>query len=108
MYTWGMLHVGYAVMEAEDGGTGSSPSAPCRAAGEELASQVVGYGVSFVPIRFECQLSGGGTYVGSSAPAYVNPATAVLVLITAGCGILAATTAKGAQPSTLRGVDHEK
>ncbi|RAN98090.1 hypothetical protein GAR05_03223 [Micromonospora saelicesensis] len=98
MYAWGLLHLGYAVMRAEDGGAGSFPIEPCREGGSQLASQVDGYGVSYVPLRFECHLSGGGTYVTSSVPGYVNPVTSVLGLITASCGVLAAATTQRARP----------
>jgi hypothetical protein len=107
MYTWGMLHVGYAVMEAEDGGTGSFPIEPCRDAGTQLASRVDGYGVSFLPIHFECHLNSGGTYVTSSVPGYVNPAMAVLGLITAACAI-PATTAKRAHLPASYTVDRKQ
>ncbi|WP_406072570.1 hypothetical protein [Micromonospora sp. NBC_01638] len=86
------------MLQAEDGGTGSSPIEPCREAGPQRASQVDGYDVSYLPIRFECRLSSGGTFVTSSVPGYVNPTTAVLGLITATCGILATTTAQRARP----------
>jgi len=97
MYAWGLLHLGYAVLRAEDGGTGSSPIEPCRQAGPQMASLVVGYDVSFLPLRFECRLSGGGTYVTSSVPGYVNQGTAVLGLVTATCAALANTTARRAR-----------
>ncbi|WP_433312486.1 hypothetical protein ACQP0U_27325 [Micromonospora sp. CA-269861] len=99
MYAWGLLHLSHAVLQAEDGGAGSSPIEPCRQAGPQMASLVVGYDVSFLPLRFECRLSRGGTYVTSSVPGYVNQATAALGLITATCGVLAATTARSARPS---------
>ncbi|MCG5467891.1 hypothetical protein LADH09A_001740 [Micromonospora sp. LAH09] len=98
VYAWGLLHVGYAVLRAEDGGAGSFPIEPCREAGPQRASQVIGYDVSYLPVRFECRLSGGGTYVTSSVPGYVNPSTIVLGLITTACGILAATKARPARP----------
>ncbi|GGO09082.1 hypothetical protein [Micromonospora parathelypteridis] len=94
MYAWGLLHLGYAVLRAEDGGAGSFPIEPCREAGPQRASQVNGYEVSYLPIRFECRLTGGGTYVTSAVPGYVNPSTTVLGLLTATCGVLAATTAQ--------------
>ncbi|MGC4744518.1 hypothetical protein ACLQ28_02470 [Micromonospora sp. DT201] len=94
MYAWGLLHLGYAVMRAEDGGAGSFPIEPCREAGPQRASQVNGYEVSYLPIRFECRLSGGGTYVTSSVPGYVNPTTTALGLITAVFGVLAARMAE--------------
>jgi len=78
MYVWGMLHVLGAVMQAEDGGTGSSPLGPCREAGDQIASQVVGYDVGYVGLRFGCRLSDGSTYTTSTVPGYVNPATALL------------------------------
>ncbi|MBM0278606.1 hypothetical protein [Micromonospora tarensis] len=99
-YAWGLLHLGYAVMRAEDGGTGSAPSGPCRDGGSQLASQVNGYDVDLLPLRFECRLSGGGRYLTSSVPGYVTPTTIALGLITAGCGALAATPARRDQPPT--------
>jgi hypothetical protein len=90
VYTWGLLHVGWAVARAEDGGTGSAPIGPC--AGPALASQVDGYAVGYLPLRFECRLTGGGAYVAPSVPGYVNPATAVLALTAAGSWILARRT----------------
>ncbi|MFI6782828.1 hypothetical protein [Micromonospora sp. NPDC050276] len=98
VYAWGLLHLGYAVLRAEDGGTGSVPSGPCWSGGSQLASLVDGYQVGFLPLRFECHLSRGGTYVSSSVPGYVNPATILLGLVTASCGVLAATTARHARP----------
>ncbi|MEK8109508.1 hypothetical protein NKG94_43040 [Micromonospora sp. M12] len=98
VYAWGLLHLGYAVLRAEDGGAGSSPIEPCREAGPQRASQVDGYDVGYLPVRFECHLSGGGTFVTSSVPAYVNPATTVLGLVAATCGVLAATTARRVRP----------
>ena len=78
LYVWGMLHVLGAVMQAEDGGTSSSPLGPCREAGDQIASQVVGYDVGYVGLRFDCRLSDGGTYTASAVPGYVNPAMALL------------------------------
>ncbi|MFG1843526.1 hypothetical protein ACGFH8_34415 [Micromonospora sp. NPDC049175] len=98
VYAWGLLHLGYAVLQAEDGGAGSFPIAPCREAGPQRASQVDGYDVSYLPLRFECHLSGGGAYVTSTVPGYVNPGTVVLGLLTATCGILASTTAQRVRP----------
>ncbi|MFI6235678.1 hypothetical protein ACIBD9_19150 [Micromonospora sp. NPDC050784] len=98
LYAWGLLHLGYAVLRAEDGGTGSSPIEPCRQAGPQMASMVVGYDVGFLPLRFECRLTGGGTYVTSSVPGYVNQGAAVLGLVTATCGVLASTTARRVRP----------
>ncbi|MEU7755267.1 hypothetical protein AB0B57_08680 [Micromonospora sp. NPDC049101] len=98
VYAWGLLHLGYAVLRAEDGGAGSFPIEPCREAGPQRASQVNGYDVRLLPLRFECRLSGGSTYVTSSVPGYVNPSTAALGLITATCGVLATTTARHARP----------
>ncbi|MEV4536195.1 hypothetical protein AB0J82_20605 [Asanoa sp. NPDC049518] len=95
VYAWGLLHVGYAVLRAEDGGTGSSPVEPCRAAGPSLASQVDGYDVDFLPLRFQCRLSGGGAYPAPSVPRYVNPAAAVLVLTAAGSMIGAYASDRG-------------
>ncbi|MFE9189383.1 hypothetical protein ACFYL6_07230 [Micromonospora sp. NPDC007208] len=98
LYAWGLLHLGYAVLRAEDGGAGSSPIEPCRRAGPQMASLVVGYDVSFLPLRFECRLSGGGSYVTSSVPGYVNQGAAALGVVAATCGALASTTARRVRP----------
>ena len=65
-------------MQAEDGGASSSPLGPCREAGDQIASRVVGYDVGYVWLRFDCRLSDGGRYTTSAVPGYVNPATAFL------------------------------
>ncbi|MET8361451.1 hypothetical protein [Micromonospora sp. NPDC005171] len=61
-----------------------------------LLLATLGGAVSFLPLRFECRLSGGGTYVTSSVPGSVNQGTAALALVT--CGVLATTTARRARP----------
>lgn len=78
LYMWGLLHLLGAVMQAEDGGAGSSPLGPCREAGEQIAGQVIGYDVSYLWLRFNCRLSDGGTYNTSTVPGYVNPAVGLL------------------------------
>ncbi|XRQ09221.1 hypothetical protein ACN3XK_74270, partial [Actinomadura welshii] len=79
MYTWGMAHLLPALLDAEDGGTDSSPLRPCRGdADAATVARVIDYKVGFVPLRFECRLTGGGSYVASVVPGYVNPATGVL------------------------------
>ncbi|MEH0929234.1 hypothetical protein [Micromonospora sp. CPCC 205558] len=99
MYAWGLLHLSYAVLQAEDGGAGSSPVEPCRQAGPQMAGLVDGYDVSFLPLRFECRLTGGGTYVTSSVPGYVTQSTIALGLISVICGALPVRTAQRQQPS---------
>lgn len=47
VYTWGLLHLAGAILEAEDGGTGSAPLPPCR--GNEQVVHVVDYSVSYLP-----------------------------------------------------------
>jgi len=95
MYTWGLLHVGGAVMEAEDGGTDSSPLRPCRTPGQpHRAEKVVDYSVGFVPLRFVCERDDGGSYVADSVPGYVNPALLGLTLATAACAGGAALDAR--------------
>ncbi|MGC4760847.1 hypothetical protein [Micromonospora trifolii] len=98
LYAWGLLNVGYAVLQAEDGGAGSAPVGPCREAGPQVASLVVGYDVNFLPLRFECRLTGGGAYVTSAVPGYVNQGTAGLGLVAATCGVLVSTTARRVRP----------
>ncbi|MFF4431549.1 hypothetical protein ACFYZ4_20545 [Streptomyces sp. NPDC001513] len=91
LYTWGLLHVAGAVVEAEDGGASSSPLLPCRTPGqEERAAKVVDYSVDYVPLRFVCETTGGGSYAAESVPGYVNPAVAGLTLAAAVCAVVPA------------------
>jgi hypothetical protein len=89
VYLWGILHLTWAVVEAEDGGTGSSPPMPCREAGDRVASHVIDYDVGYLPLRFVCRLNDGRSYSSSTVPVYVNPAVVVLALTG---GVLAAET----------------
>jgi hypothetical protein len=92
MYAWGLGSVGSAVLQAEDGGTDSSPLIPCRGeADAETVARVTGYQVGFMPPRFECSLSGGGSYTTSSVPTYLNPATVALSLMAFAFGVLSLT-----------------
>ncbi|MET7274232.1 hypothetical protein ABZS59_24005 [Streptomyces flaveolus] len=92
LYVWGALCVGTAVMQAEDGGTGSSPLRPCRTGvSPELSGRVVDYSVSYLPLRFRCETGDGDGYASADIPGYVNPGLAVLALtavasaVAAGC-----------------------
>ncbi|MFC7884684.1 hypothetical protein ACFUVV_22795 [Streptomyces sp. NPDC057376] len=81
LYLWGLLGVGLAALEAEDGGAGSSPLRPCRAGvSPELSGQVIDYSVSYLPLRFSCETVDGETYDTADVPGYVNPGVAVLAL----------------------------
>ncbi|GAA4601761.1 hypothetical protein GCM10023177_58650 [Streptomyces violaceoruber] len=103
MYAWGLLHVTGAVMES-DGGAGSAPAPPCRTPGnEERALHVIDQSVSFLPLGFVCETTGGGEYTSDDVPGYVNPATAALAL-TAVAGAVGAGYASGARArATARG-----
>ncbi|QXE33249.1 hypothetical protein KQY30_02015 [Streptomyces sp. GMY02] len=92
LYAWGTAHALLAVLSVEDGGTGSWPPRPCLAAGPDMASHVDGYRISYLPLRFECHLSTGGTYATASVPAYVNPA--FLGLTGVACVILGTAAAR--------------
>jgi hypothetical protein len=107
LYLWGLLHVLGALVQAEDGGANSSPILPCRTTnGQEggpedpRAAQVVDYSVEFVPLRFVCEMTGGGSYVTDTVPGYVNPALFGLVLTALGCWVAALVVA----PPGPRGV----
>ncbi|MFH8242348.1 hypothetical protein [Streptomyces sp. NPDC018321] len=81
LYLWGLLGVGLAALEAEDGGAGSSPLRPCRAGvSPELSGQVIDYSVSYLPLRFSCETVDGESYDTADVPGYVNPGVAVLAL----------------------------
>ncbi|MER6208189.1 hypothetical protein [Streptomyces sp. NPDC001642] len=91
LYLWGLLHVLGALIQAEDGGANSSPILPCRTTnGEEggpvdpRALDVVDYSVDFVPLRFVCEQTGGGSYATGTVPGYVNPAVGALTLAALG------------------------
>ncbi|MEV8538458.1 hypothetical protein [Streptomyces sp. NPDC051572] len=107
LYLCGLLHVLGALVQAEDGGADSSPILPCRTTdGQEggpedpRAAQVVDYSVDFVPLRFVCEMTGGGSYVTDTVPGYVNPAVFGLVLAGLGCWVAALVVA----PPGPRGV----
>ncbi|WP_225100044.1 hypothetical protein [Streptomyces sp. CoH27] len=98
LYTWGLLHIAGAVLDAEDGGTGSSPLLPCRTHGQgERALTVVDYSVDYVPLRFVCETKGGGGYAAESVPGYINPAVL-------GCALAAVVCAGAAAVGSERGV----
>ncbi|WP_328437169.1 hypothetical protein OHA71_07900 [Streptomyces sp. NBC_00444] len=72
IYAWGMLYVAGAVLEAEDGGTDSSPIRPCRTGVYERDYWIDDYQVWYVPVRFVCHRRDGTTY-DEGVPGYVNP-----------------------------------
>ncbi|MFI0479740.1 hypothetical protein [Actinomadura sp. 9N215] len=78
-YAWGAAQAGAAALEAEDGGTDSSPLRPCRGeADPATVARVVDYRVGLVPLRFECRLTGGGSYATSVVSGFVNPVAGLL------------------------------
>ncbi|MEU0210087.1 hypothetical protein ABZ235_22095 [Streptomyces canus] len=92
MYTWGLLHLGGAFLEAEDGGTGSAPIPPCR--GNEQVEHVIDYSVSWLPLSFDCEMQGGGSYPSEAIPGYVNPVAVGSALAAVGCAIASAYVAE--------------
>ncbi|MDG9728494.1 hypothetical protein [Streptomyces sp. DH41] len=90
LYIWGALCVAGAVMEAEDGGTGSAPLRPCRTSEHpELSGRIVDYSVSYLPLRFDCETADGDGYASDDVPGYVNSGVAVLALTAAGSAVAA-------------------
>ncbi|MFJ8233604.1 hypothetical protein ACIQ9E_27165 [Streptomyces sp. NPDC094448] len=91
VYAWGGLLLAGAVVEAEDGGTNSSPLLPCRevTGREEQLQQVVGYSVGFAPLRFDCELTGGGSYDSGAVPGAVSARAATLALSGAALAVAA-------------------
>ncbi|MFF8319072.1 hypothetical protein ACF06V_18110 [Streptomyces bobili] len=88
LYTWGLLYVVGAVVEAAEGGTESAPVVDCVTPGqEERASTVVDYTVSYVPLGFVCETYSGGSYTSDTVPDYVNPGVLVLALTAAGMAL---------------------
>ncbi|KUM90364.1 MULTISPECIES: hypothetical protein [Streptomyces] len=92
VYAWGLLHLAGSVLEAEDGGVNSAPMPPCR--GSEQAAQVIDYSVSYLPLSFDCELSGGGSYSAGAIPGYVNPVAVGSALGAVGCAVAAAWVAE--------------
>ncbi|MEV0651008.1 hypothetical protein AB0I28_37725 [Phytomonospora sp. NPDC050363] len=101
LYAWGLLHVTFAVLEAEDGGTGSYPLRPCRTADEpDRALRVDGYHVNFVPPGFVCE-SPDGDYTAPVVPGLVGLAalgTALAAGVAATAGAVQARGAATRQP----------
>jgi hypothetical protein len=90
VYTWGLVVVGFAVLDAEDGGTDSSPLRPCRVPGDpERAWNVDDYTVGYVPLRFVCVNEDGSSYIPGAVPGYVNPAAWGFGLAAAVCAVAA-------------------
>ncbi|NEB80080.1 hypothetical protein G3I40_33450 [Streptomyces sp. SID14478] len=98
-YAWGMLAVGGAVLDAEDGGTGSAPIRPCVGGSPESALVAVTYRVDYLPVRFVCEVQHGGDYATDDVPGYVNPALAVGAFATV---VLGAGAAIGSERAARR------
>ena len=92
VYVWGLLHLAGSVLEAEDGGTGSAPLPPCR--GNDQAVHVIDYSVSFLPLSFDCEMTGGGSYAAGVIPGYVNPVAVGSALAAVGCAVASAYVAE--------------
>lgn len=92
VYTWGLLHLAGSVLEAEDGGASSAPLPPCR--GNEQAVHVIDYSVSFFPLSFDCEMTGGGSYPAEVIPGYVNPVAVGSALAAVGCAVASAYVAE--------------
>lgn len=104
LFMWGLLHVGSAVLDAEDGGAGSSPIRPCRHEGRpEVAMNVVDYRVDFLPVRFVCLRSGGSSYAADAVPGYVNPGILGLAVATAALAAGAAFLPEGRRVNVRKG-----
>ncbi|WP_446038651.1 hypothetical protein [Streptomyces sp. SID1121] len=98
VYTWGLLLLAGAVLEAEDGGTDSAPLRPCRTPGQwERALHVIDYDVDYVPLRFVCETTGGGSFAADAVPGYVNPVVVGFALGAVVCAGVAAVTGEMSQ-----------
>ncbi|MFC8344424.1 hypothetical protein [Streptomyces sp. NPDC057280] len=90
---WGLLIIVGAVVTAQDGGTDSAPPQSCRTAGwwerHQRGVEIVDYSVSYLPLGFVCETSGGGSYDNGDVPGYLNPALLGFALAGAGCVISA-------------------
>lgn len=92
VYTWGLLHL----MRLGPGGGGRrrepAPLPPCR--GNEQAVHVIDYSVSFFPLSFDCEMTGGGSYPAEVIPGYVNPVAVGSALAAVGCAVASAYVAE--------------
>jgi hypothetical protein len=106
LYLWGLLHIMGALLEVGDGGTDSSPLRPCRTDGRQYDKKVLSvtdYSVDFVPLRFVCEQSDGGSYVSDTVPGYVNRAVGGLTLAALGGWVAALVMAEPPGPRGVRG-----
>ncbi|WP_328656815.1 hypothetical protein [Streptomyces sp. NBC_00334] len=104
LYLWGALCVGLAVMQAEDGGAGSSPPLPCRAGvSPELSGTVVGHSASYLPLGFRCETPDGDGYASADIPGYLNPGVAVLALTAVGGAVAAGFATERQARAAARG-----
>ncbi|MFE7131607.1 hypothetical protein ACFVIM_12155 [Streptomyces sp. NPDC057638] len=95
LYTWGLLFLGSAVLDAEDGGTDSAPIRPCRLPDRrEEVMRVVDYTIGYLPPRFVCEMRDGDSYTTGHVPGYVAPGVAVAALTGAGLAIAAGFVAE--------------
>lgn len=92
VYTWGLLHLAGAVLEAEDGGANSAPLPPCR--GNMQVVHVIDYSVSFLPLSFDCEMKDGDSYSADAIPGYVNPVAVGSALASVGCAVASAYVAE--------------
>ncbi|MFE3038136.1 hypothetical protein ACFXKY_41555 [Streptomyces canus] len=84
VYLWGALHV----LFMEDV---NMREACVRAGGEAKASRVDGYESSYVPLRFTCRISEGGSYT-AAIPPWINPALSGLVSLALLTGVASGIT----------------
>ena len=103
LYASGLLCVAAAVLDAEDGGTGSAPLRPCRTTDRpERSLTVVDYSVRYAPLRFVCEQKDGGAYAADSVPGFVNPAVVAFALAAVTCAAGAGfDTRRTARPSPV-------
>ncbi|MFH9492747.1 hypothetical protein ACH4LZ_25585 [Streptomyces halstedii] len=90
LYTWGLLHLAGAVIGADGTGASGSPRPSCRTADQDLWSTVVDSRVDYLPLRFVCETSDGGSYVPDIVPGYIGPAAAAFGLSATVCAAAAA------------------
>ncbi|MFJ3187120.1 hypothetical protein [Streptomyces halstedii] len=90
LYTWGLLHLAGAVIGADGNGASASPRPSCRTADQDLWATVVDSRVDYLPLRFVCETSDGGSYVPDIVPGYIGPAVAAFGLSAVVCAAAAA------------------
>ncbi|MGA5063954.1 hypothetical protein ACPB9E_09280 [Streptomyces exfoliatus] len=103
VYAWGLLNLGLAMLDTDDGGTDAFPARPCRtASAPEAAADVVGHRVQYLPPRYICLRQSGENYATDDVPGFVGPGAVGLAATAALCALLAGMTPPASHRTSRR------